>query len=366
LRNLKRRLLRTILTSFGITIAISSFIVLVSMSRGVEKAWVNSLLERGVHMLALSREAVEMLTAAIDENLAMDIKNIDGVNDVSGELVNLVKLENDFHALLRGWPKDSFLWDTVQLKAGDIPGPMESHKILIGETISEISDIKVGDTLKIRNEFFIVSGINVPAGTMNNSAIIFHLDTLQKLMEKERKVNEFHLKLDHPDNQEEVQRVQERLNQSLPNLAFIMTKEIAEKNDILKIFRNVTWATSLVAMFMALFFILNTLLMSVSERTKEIGILNALGWHQNRILLMIVIEGIIMASIGAILGSILGMFSLFWLLELPKLRGFFEPGVSVMMYLEVFLITLFLGIFGSFYPAFRAIRLNPVDSLKYE
>jgi putative ABC transport system permease protein len=365
-RNLKRRRLRTLFTIIGISIAISSAVLLISMSRGIEKAWVNSLTERNVHILGLGSETIEILTSTLDENLKTELKNVPGIRNVSGELVNLVGLKNGFHAIQRGWAKNSFLWNTIQLTEGELPGPGDLNKILIGPTVSKKMNIKTGDSIQILKKTFVVSGISIPAGTMNNSAMIFHLKTLQKLIDKSGKVTEFHIQVNHPENIELVKEIQLKLNKAFPKILFMQTKEVAEKNDILIIFKNITWAISLISLIVALFFILNTLLMSVSERTKEIGILNALGWSQNRIILMIILEGVILVSIATVIGYFLGVISLKWLVKLPRLDGIFEPEVSKFMFIEIFLITLLLGIIGSLYPALKAARLNPVDALNQE
>lgn len=366
IRNLKRRRLRTIFTIIGISIAVSSVVLLISMSRGVEKAWVNSLTDRNVHILGLGSETIEILTSTLDENLKTEINKVSGIRNVSGELVNLVRLNSGFHAIQRGWPKNSFLWNTVQLTEGELPKSDDLNKILIGRTVSDKLNIKTGDSIEILNKIFVVSGISAPEGTMNNSAVIFHLKTLQKLIDKIGKVTEFHIQVDHPDDIAFVKDIQLKLNKAFPKILFMQTKDVAEKNDILIIFKNMTWATSLISLIVALFFILNTLLMSVSERTKEIGILNALGWSQKRIILMVLLEGMILVSIATVIGYFLGVISLKWLVKLPRLDGFFEAEVSKYMFIEIFSTTLLLGIIGSLYPALKAARLNPVDALNQE
>lgn len=365
-RNLKRRRLRTLFTVIGISIAVSSVILLISMSKGIEKAWVNSLTERNVHLLGLGSETIEFLTSTLDKNLTSEIKKVPGIRNVSGELVNLLRLDNGFLAIQRGWPKNSFLWNTIKLTEGELPSPGDTNKILIGPAVSKKLNLKIGDSIQMLNKTFIVSGISIAGGTMNNSAVIFFLKTLEQLTDKHGKVTEFHIQLDKPDDMKQVKEIQTKLNKLFPKVLFMQTKEVAEKNDILIIFRNITWTTSLISLIVALFFILNTLLMSVFERTKEIGILNALGWSRNRIILMIILEGVILVSMATVVGYFLGTISLKWLVQLPRLNGFFEPEISDYMFIKIFLVTLPLGVLGSLYPALKAARLNPVDALNQE
>jgi len=365
-RNIRRRPLRSTLTALGICIAVSSFIVLVCLSRGLENAWIKSLDERGIHMLALSKEAVEMLTATIDESLADKIRNVKGVSDVSGELVNLVKLQEDISILIRGWPQNSFLWKTLNLIDGNLPKRDEPNGIILGQKLSEVTEVKVGQEIHILNEEFYVTGISKPSGVMNDNAAIFHLDTLQKLLDRKGRVTEFDLRLEHPNDPNTVKEIQSRLSKYFSNLSFIETHEIAENNDILKMFHAMTWATSAVAVGIALLIVLNTLLMSVTERRREIGILSAVGWQPQRIISMIVIEGLLLCVIGSITGFILGVLSLDWLIQLPKLRGLFEPEISLRLLCEVSLATLILGFIGSMYPSLRAVKQTPVEALRYE
>lgn len=367
LRNIRRRLMRSVLTILGIGVAVASFVVLVCMSRGIEQAWVNSLVERGIHMLAISKGSVELLTASIDEMLVDDIRKIEGVRDVTCELVNLVQLEeSEVNVLVRGWPVDSYLWESLQIRDGSVQGTKHPTGVVIGQALAEILEVEVGETMSIHEEEFVVTGISAPAGVMDNSTVFLLLPTLQGLMGREGKVTEFDLRLDHPEDPGAVQAVQDRLRDTFSNLSFIETSEIADNNEILRVFRAMAWGTSLVAIIIALVVILNTLLMSVTERTREIGVLSAVGWRPGRILAMIVIEGLVFSMIGSIVGFALGISCLNWLIHLPELRGLFEPEVTIRLLLEILAATLFLGVAGSMYPASRAVRLNPVDALKYE
>ena len=139
LSDLIRQPVRSFLTILGICAAVASFVVLVCMSRGLERAWVNSLAELGIHMVSISGDAVEILTATIDEKLADNIKGVVGVKEVSGELVNLVRLSREpkeyVHVIVRGWPRDSFLWKTLRLQDGRLPIPENKREAIIGETL---------------------------------------------------------------------------------------------------------------------------------------------------------------------------------------------------------------------------------------
>ncbi len=364
--------MRSTLTALGICAAVASFVVLVCMSSGIERAWVNSLSERGIHMLAVSGSAVELLTATIDGALEDRMRGVDGVHDVSGELVNLIRVENphtedDVHVLIRGWAQGSFVWRSVELSEGRLPAGDRPKGVVIGESLARVLNLGIGDPLPLdaSGEFF-VSGIAMPAGAMNDNAVILLLATLQTLLEKQGKVTQFALCLEAPDDPQSVADVARRLEEHLPELSFFETSQIAKDNDVLKVFRAMAWGTSVVAVVMALLVVLNTLLMSVTERTRQIGVLSALGWHPGRILSAIVMEGVIIACLGSVAGFAVGTGALRCIVATPRLRGLVEPQVTLEQAMQVVLIALVMGVCGSLYPAWRALKLNPVTALRYE
>ena len=130
--------------------------------------------------------------------------------------------------------------------------------------------------------------------------------------------------------------------------------------------KKMNWSISVIALSMGVFFILNTLLMSVNERIREIGILAALGWRKMRIMAMVMFEGMLLAALGSATGLLIGIAGLYRLASLKHLQGFIDPAVSLRFMLEVALAATALGILGSLYPAWRTSRLRAADALKQE
>lgn len=364
--NLGRRPLRTFLTIMGIAVAVGSFIALVGMTRSLEKAWITSLMDRDTHILASRKGAVELLTASIGERYGDDLARVEGVRSVAGELIDLITLESGQVVLIAGWPSGSYLWQTLRIVEGVLPGQGSSNEIVVGTTCSNALGLKPGGTIRIRNQDFTVSGIFSQGGAMTNGTIVFPLSTMQTLIEKPGTVTLFNLMVEHPDNPEWISSLLTRLNERFQNLSFTQTNKIAENNKILSLFRAMSWGTSCIALFIALVVILNTLLMAVTEQTREIGILSSVGWSTSRILTMIILQGLILAIAGSLTGTMVGIYGLHYLAGLPQMRGFLEPEVTARLLFEVFTATLLLGVVGSLYPAYRAIKINTVDALRYE
>jgi putative ABC transport system permease protein len=106
------------------------------------------------------------------------------------------------------------------------------------------------------------------------------------------------------------------------------------------------------------------MLMAVSERTREIGTLRAVGWSRGQVLRMILTEGLAISIVGGVLGLALGAFGAETLIQWAP-RGL-DTRYSGLLFVQGFAIAVALGFFGALYPALQASRLSPIEALKYE
>jgi putative ABC transport system permease protein len=130
--------------------------------------------------------------------------------------------------------------------------------------------------------------------------------------------------------------------------------------------RATAWVVSLITLSIAVVVVINTLLMSVVERSQEIGVLRAVGWRASSIFALVAAEGMILTAIGTVLGVGLGLAMLHWVLTMSPLRGMLEAGLSAKIIVEVFSAALLLGGAGSLIPAWRALKLDPIRALREE
>jgi putative ABC transport system permease protein len=288
------------------------------------------------------------------------------VASVAGELLELVELETGVVSMVSGWADDSSLWAIQSMSDGSRPGPQDPDGVVLGQTIAELSGKRVGDTFEISDHAFRVSGIFSARDLRSARSIVVRLASLQELMGKRGEVTMFNIRLVHPDNAAQSSAIQDRLARGFPNLRFTRTETAADNDMVFLLLRSLAWGISLIGLITALVLILNTLLMSVLERKTEIGVLAAVGWQTGRIVAMVVSEGVLLSTMGGILGVGLGQVALQWLARMPKILGVESPQFTWETAAEIGTATLLLSILGSAYPAWRAARLNAVDALRAE
>jgi putative ABC transport system permease protein len=130
--------------------------------------------------------------------------------------------------------------------------------------------------------------------------------------------------------------------------------------------QSMTWGIAVMALVVGGLGMTNTMVMSVLERTREIGVLRALGWRKRHVLWMIVRESVALSMLGSAAGIAAGVALGYLLNLLPFMRGFIRMTYSVDLFAQALVTALVLGIVGGVYPAWRAAGLQPVEALRYE
>jgi putative ABC transport system permease protein len=130
--------------------------------------------------------------------------------------------------------------------------------------------------------------------------------------------------------------------------------------------KALTWVVSIVAMVIGAIGMLNTMAMSVLERTQEIGILRAVGWPPSRVLRMILGEATLLSLIAAVVGTAGAWIALHLLSLSPKVNGFIEGRLAPVVIAEGIAITLLIGLLGGIFPAFRAARFLPTEAIRHD
>jgi putative ABC transport system permease protein len=365
-KNLRSHRVRSVLTAMGIAVALGGLLALVGLSRGIERNWIMFLEGKGTHLLALRKGAIDTLAAALDESLGGRIRSVPGIARVMPGLGDLIDLETGEMAYVLGWPLDDGIWQTLPITEGKTLGPSEPEGVVLGETIARHLAKRPGDSLQLSGRDFRIVGLSRQPSVLEDRAVMMPLAVMQQLLGREGKVSGFHIRFHQPDLAAETGRIKSQLAAMFPQISFVETGDIARDTLVLRLLRAIVWSSSSIAMGMAFMAVLNTLLMSVGERTREIGLLCAIGWRPSRIVAMVMLDGLVVSAGGAAIGIGLGLACLHWIARHPRLGGLFQPEVTAGLVLEGAAVAILVGLLAGVYPAWRATRLSPMDLLRSE
>jgi putative ABC transport system permease protein len=366
LRNLVNHRLRSGLTALGIAAALGSLLALVGLSRGADRSMTLSLEDRGTHIIALKRGSVELLTAALDERLADRLRLVPGVVSAVAGLGDFVELSKGEMAYMAGWPADSDFWRTMKVTAGKVPAAGDVRSVVLGQALAEVLGKRPGDVVELSGELFRVAAVSKQASVIDDHSVMMPLSELQRLLGREGRVSGFYIRIDRPGDPRRMADVRAALSAQAPELSFVESGEIARQTHITRLLHAMAWGSSVIALAMAFVIVLNTLLMAVNERTREIALLSAIGWNASRVMAIIVLEGVMLAAAGSVMGVGLGLAGLRWMTRHPQIGGFLQPDVTPELILEAIGMALLVGALGGLYPAWRAVRMRPMELLRGE
>jgi len=142
--------------------------------------------------------------------------------------------------------------------------------------------------------------------------------------------------------------------------------EYSEIDQGMEIIDAVNLAISALAVGIGAIGVTNTMIMSVFERTREIGILRAVGWRGSRILRMVVGESLLLCLVAAMFGSLSGVLASRAVILIPAVRSLIEPQYTIDIFVRALVVAVIVALAGAAYPAVRALRLTPMDALRHE
>jgi putative ABC transport system permease protein len=193
---------------------------------------------------------------------------------------------------------------------------------------------------------------------------------LQTLSDLGTKVTAFHVRLRPPPSgesaDEHLLKARHSIEAALPGLKAVPAGERAGNNQLVLLARSTAWGTSLIALFIGALGITNTMAMSVFERTKEIGVLRALGWKRWRVMKMILSEAAALGFVGGLLGLFLGWAALHILAIIPQTSSIGFASIRWEQALQTLAIAVLIGVAAGFVPAWRGAKLSPCEALRYE
>jgi putative ABC transport system permease protein len=325
----------------------------------LSESWNDAYKARGTDLVV--RKGSGLQAQPFDDKAVNDVKHVPGVDAATNLLVETLSIEEVPLMVVSGREWGSFLWQALILLDGRMPKDPSEHAVVLGKLAAESLNKKPGDTVTVETEDFTVVGIVDGKAFVENGSIFMDLAHLQRVMQKEGKINFLNIRVTPGHN---VADVQKAVQQKLTGYRVDTAHDVTANNDGVKTFEAMNWGTSAIALLVGTFGVMNTMFMSVFERTREIGILIALGWRRARILRMIVFESVALCFGAGVLGVIFGIVLLKVLAVTPFMSGKLEPYIGLDLVAFALALAVVVGLLSGLYPAMHCTKINPSMALR--
>jgi ABC-type lipoprotein release transport system permease subunit len=368
IKDLSRRKVRTLLTILGVSIGVAAIVALGALANGLEEGYTAIITGSKADLILGQQDAIDLTTGSVPDSIAQELAAMPEVSAVSGMLQGYVQAENIPYFFAYGYPKDSFVLERFRIVQGVPLDSSEAQKIrgkpvLLGASAAESMDKQVGDTLRMLDKPFRIIGIYETGDTLEDNGAVLLQDDAQELMGRPRVVSLYYIQLEDSGLGE---RLKQRVERRWPDLVLNTTAEYADQQVTTDLLRSYVWVIAGLAILIGGVGMMNSQLMAVIERTREIGVLRAVGWSKRRVLWMILMESILVCLVGGVLG-----IGVAWLLlsTFTEFAGFFgssTANITPQLLWQACMVVLVMGLLAGLYPAWRASRLQPVEALRYE
>ncbi|MCX8060170.1 MAG: ABC transporter permease [Aquificaceae bacterium] len=392
-RMLLQRKRQTLVSILGVSMGVSAFVVMSSLMLGFQNYFIQQVIDLEPHIRIKPRtenaesspyvlllgekmeekdrilgwqEVIESLEAH-PEVLGVAPRLVSkgilkyGVRDKPVTLLGIDPQREPKASIVEKFLKNRNLQRLETNRTGVILGVLVAKSLGIEQTGKKLLLVAPnGQTLLVTVEDFFDSGIT----NLDDSRVYLNIKTLQSLLEKQGEVNEIIVKIRDVNRAERLSRLFQE------GIAYeVESWQKAYKNflSIFKIQNTITYMIVFAILTVSAFGIFNIIMMTVLEKKKDIAILMAMGFTRNDVLLVFMTEGLVVGTLGAVLGSVVG-FGLQEYLESIKLdvEGLIRTQGFVLdrdplLYVYAFFFSLFFSLLASLYPSYRASRLNPVD-----
>ncbi len=363
-RNLLRQKIRTGLTVLGISIGITTVVALGVITHSA-RASTEGIIKAGESDFSVGRAGSADLTfSTLTEDDVEKLLAYPEIEHVSGVLLAFSSVGSNPYFVQVGVDPANLDFFEVPLTDGRRLAPDATREILLGNDAVDQLGVSVGDTVEVRDLTFTVVGTYHTGATMLDGGAVLPLATAR---EYERKAGLYTLLYVRVKPGTDVETLTALIEEEHPDLATLVDLgDVGDVDQGLEILDAVNLGITALAVFIGGIAVMNTMVMAVFERTREFGILRALGWRTRRILQMVLGEALVLCLIAALFGSILAVVLTQLIVLIPTIRAFISPIYTPDVFLRGLAVGVGVALLGAIYPAYRAARLSPAQAIRYE
>jgi putative ABC transport system permease protein len=365
LRNLWAKKARSIGLAFAVAIAVMTVVTLAVTSSGLEQSAAAIISVGKADFTVVQKGASDTLASTIDREELARIGQTPGVANVVGVLVETEHINADYPVFIEiGINPSDLAGFGVKVVGGQPYAPTAEHQVMLGWRAAANLGLGVGDQFTANGTSNTVVGIYSTGNSFGDSGAMFPLPAVQGYNRVPGIVTLAFVKVTPGAK---VAAIADHIGYALPELTTIRTaSEFGRADQNLVYLQAAVNGSTVLAILIGAVIVGNTMLLSLFERTREFGLLRAVGWTRRRTVSLLLGESLLIALLGAILGVCLSFVVAAGLTHLPALRGILHPNFTEGAFWRALFTALVMTMIGALYPTTRAALLSPLKALSYE
>jgi putative ABC transport system permease protein len=364
MKNVMRQKTRTVLTLIGISIGIATIVTLGMVSDGMKKT-MGSMMEVGkVDFMIGQAGASDTLFSNVDESLLDEVREMPGIERVDGMIINSAQVPGNPYFVVFGATREYAEMQESTMLEGRMYEP-GTGEIVLGRQGASTAGRKVGGTISLFGREFTVVGVMATEFTLQDGGGMIDLAVMQEVSEKQGKVTLGMVQVEPGADPDALAAQVERDYED--RLVTISDVEDFSKVDKgMDLIDAASWIISALAIVIGGIGVMNTMIISVYDRIREIGVLKALGWKSLSVMRMILGEALVIGVLAAVVGSLIGFGVVKLIMVFPAARSFISSTFPAGVMVKALVVSLVVSLLGGAFPAWRAARLSPQEALRYE